>query len=107
MPLADLVDLGTLAGGEGKLVGFLDQICDRFGFDYAAYAGTNPVRNGVHGYVNYPEAWKQHYAEQGFHRLDPTLLMASRSLRCARDKSRAYDPSAEPSGAIRASRLLR
>jgi DNA-binding CsgD family transcriptional regulator len=80
MPLADLIDLGTLAGGEGKLIGFLDQICDRFGFDYAAYAGTNPVRNGVHGYVNYPEAWKQHYAENGFHRLDPTLLMASRSI---------------------------
>jgi DNA-binding CsgD family transcriptional regulator len=78
--LTDLVDLSTLPQSDLSFTDFLDQICDRFEFDYAAYAGTNPIGGGVHGYVNYPDAWKEHYVEQGFHRLDPTLTMAQRSI---------------------------
>lgn len=78
--LADLIDLSAQPNSEGLFTEFLDQICQRFEFDYAAYAGMNPVGGGMHGYVNYPDAWKQHYAQNGLHRFDPTLHMASRSI---------------------------
>jgi len=55
-------------------------LCDRFEFDYAAYAGFNSVDGSVHGFVNYPDAWKQHYAENGYETMDPTLRMAARSV---------------------------
>jgi DNA-binding CsgD family transcriptional regulator len=80
VPLTDLLDLSTLPQSGPKFTDFLDQICEKFEFDYAAYAGTNPIGGGVHGYVNYPDAWKEHYVKQGFHQLDPTLVMASRSI---------------------------
>lgn len=80
MAVTDLTDLSALPEGEAGIARFLDQVCDRFEFDYAAYAGTSPVGQGVHGHVNYPDAWKEHYVKQGFHRLDPTLLTASRSI---------------------------
>lgn len=80
MPLADLLDLSALPEGKLELTGILDQVCQRYEFDYAAYAGTNPVQGGVHGYVNYPDAWREHYVQHGFHRIDPTLVMASRSI---------------------------
>ncbi|MFN7224056.1 MAG: autoinducer binding domain-containing protein [Paracoccaceae bacterium] len=76
----DLIDLGAEGRTQESFVSFLDQICDRFGLDHAAYAGSNPVTGTMHGYVNYPDAWKRHYAENGLHRIDPTLLMASRSI---------------------------
>ncbi|WP_103335646.1 autoinducer binding domain-containing protein [Pseudotabrizicola formosa] len=76
----DLIDLGSESRNAGSFVSFLDQICARFELDHAAYAGTNPVASAVHGYVNYPDAWKRHYAENGLHRIDPTLLVASRSI---------------------------
>ena len=79
-PLTGILDLATVAQAEVRFGDFLDQICDRLGFDYAAFGGINPVSRSVHGYVNYPEAWKSHYRDAGFHRLDPTLLMASRSI---------------------------
>lgn len=79
--LAGLIDLGAQPGGaEAPLAGFLDNLCTRFGLDYAAYAGTNPVAGAVHAYVNYPEAWKAHYIENGLHRVDPTLQVARRSI---------------------------
>lgn len=80
MPMTDLLDLGALPEGATDLTGFLDEVCDRFEFDYAAYAGTSPVGQGVHGHVNYPDAWKEHYVQQGFHRTDPTILTAARSI---------------------------
>lgn len=76
----DLIDLGTDARSQESFVTFLDQICARFELDHAAYAGTNPVTGAIHGYVNYPESWKRHYIDKGFHRIDPTLVMASRSI---------------------------
>ncbi len=79
-PLAGIVDLATVPQQEVRFGDFLDHVCDRLGFDYAAYAGINPVDRSVHGYVNYPNAWKKHYHDTGLHRLDPTLLIASRSI---------------------------
>lgn len=34
----------------------------------------------VHGFVNYPDAWKSHYADSRFEEIDPTLRLASRSV---------------------------
>ncbi|MCU0899229.1 MAG: LuxR family transcriptional regulator [Cypionkella sp.] len=76
----ELIDLGLAKRNEESFVTFLDQICSRFELDHAAYAGTNPVSGAIHGYVTYPDAWKRHYAENGLHRLDPTLIMASKSI---------------------------
>jgi DNA-binding CsgD family transcriptional regulator len=80
MPLTDLVDLGSLPQNEIRLSDYLDDLCNRYEFDYAAYAGTNPIGGMLHAYVNYPEAWKEHYVNKGFHQFDPTLLTASRSI---------------------------
>jgi DNA-binding CsgD family transcriptional regulator len=80
MALTDLIDLSAQPPAEAPLAEFLDRLCDRLGFDFAAYAGTNPVAGAVHAYVNYPEAWKAHYIEHGLHRVDPTLLVARRSI---------------------------
>ena len=76
----DLIDLSAVKDSDNRFTDFLDQLCDRFELDHAAYAGTNPVGGTIHGYVNYPDAWKLHYAEQGFHRIDPTLHMAGQSI---------------------------
>ncbi len=76
----DLIDLGSEIRSAESFVTFLNQICDRFELDHAAYAGTNPVSGTVHGYVNYPDAWKRHYAENSLHRIDPTLHVARRSI---------------------------
>ena len=78
--LTGIFDLATVPQPEVQFGAFLDHVCSRLGFDYAAYAGINPVDRSVHGYVNYPEAWKRHYYDTGLHRLDPTLSMASRSI---------------------------
>jgi len=76
----DLIDLGAGPAHDARFTDFLDQVCDRFEMDYAAYAGTNPLGDALHGYVSYPDAWKLHYVRRGFHRIDPTLHRASRSI---------------------------
>lgn len=76
----ELIDLGAVAKREDSFITFLDQVCDRFELDHAAYAGSNPVAGTIHGYVNYPDPWKEHYVKSGFHRIDPTLHKASRSI---------------------------
>ena len=80
--LAGIFDLSTVpqARAEVRFGEFLDNLCDHLGFDYATFGGINPIDRSVYGYVNYPDAWKTHYQGAGFHRLDPTLLMASRSI---------------------------
>jgi DNA-binding CsgD family transcriptional regulator len=75
-----VIDLSTLPFEEQSLRTFLDRICETYGFDYAAYAGTNPIAQSVHGVVNYPRAWQEHYVAQGFERRDPVLLAAGRSI---------------------------
>lgn len=76
----DLIDLGDSAGKEAIFQDFLTQICNRFELDYAAYAGMNPVSRTIHGFVNYPDSWKEHYGRMGFDRFDPTLHKAGRSI---------------------------
>lgn len=76
----DLIDLEAVEGRGESFKGFLDQVCDRFELDHAAYAGNNPIAGSIHGYVTYPEAWKRHYVEAGFHRIDPTLHLARMSI---------------------------
>jgi DNA-binding CsgD family transcriptional regulator len=78
--MTDIFDLATIPQAEVRFGDFLDHVCRHLGFDFAAYAGTNPIDGSVHVYTNYPETWKAHYRDSGFHRLDPTLLMASRSI---------------------------
>ena len=74
-----VVDLSTVPISDTPVTGFLDQLCNRFEVDYAAYAGFNSVDGTVHGFVNYPEPWKRHYTENGFESVDPTLRVASRA----------------------------
>lgn len=79
-PLSGIFDLSAVPQAEVRFGDFLDQVCSRMGFDFATYAGTNPVDGSIHVYTNYPEPWKDHYRDAGFHRLDPTILTASRSI---------------------------
>lgn len=76
----ELIDLGDADHNATLFTEFLDQICDRFEVDYAAYAGANPVSGKIHGFVNYPKTWTDHYTRQGLARFDPTLSSASRSI---------------------------
>ncbi|SEQ64980.1 LuxR family transcriptional regulator [Thalassovita taeanensis] len=76
----DLIDLSLLDGKDEGFVTFLDTLCDQYGFDYAAYATANPIVGTMQGYATYPDEWKTHYAESGFHRIDPTLHMSARSI---------------------------
>ena len=78
--LSGIFDLSAVPQAEVRFGDFLDQVCSRMGFDFATYAGTNPVDGSIHVYTNYPEPWKDHYRDAGFHRLDPTILTASRSI---------------------------
>lgn len=76
----DLTDLAALPKDQGQLSTYLEAVRDRFGVDHIAYAGANPVSGQIHGCVTYPDSWKEHYAGQGFHNIDPTLLKARRSI---------------------------
>lgn len=76
----DLVDLGALPRESDDFVSFLFDVRDKFGLDDVAYAGMNPINGSVFGHVTYGDAWKMHYVEHGFHRIDPTLQKARRSI---------------------------
>ena len=76
----NLIDLGTLPQPETQYTEFLRQVCDRFEMDHAAYAGLNPWEGTIHGHVTYKDDWKDHYTQQGFHMIDPTLHMTQRSI---------------------------
>lgn len=76
----DLIDLADTDHDSGLFTDFLDQICNRLEVDYGAYAGMNPVSGKVHGFVNYPQPWKELYAREGLAELDPTLMSAARSI---------------------------
>lgn len=76
----DLFDLGTLPHATNDITGYLLSIREKFGVDDVAYAGMNPVSGAVFGHVTYDDAWKEHYANHGYHRIDPTLHKARRSI---------------------------
>ncbi|MDZ7906286.1 MAG: autoinducer binding domain-containing protein [Cypionkella sp.] len=76
----DLIDLGAAGAKQQDFDGFLDEVRKRFGFDHAAYAGSNPIAGTIHAYVTYPDQWKQLYLDQNLHLYDPTLAIAARSI---------------------------
>lgn len=76
----DLIDLGAAGTKPKDFDLFLDRIRNRYGFDHAAYAGSNPIAGTIHGYVTYPEQWKNFYLENQLQQYDPTLSVASRSI---------------------------
>lgn len=75
-----VIDLSKLPFPENDLGEFLDSVCNTHELDFAAYAGTNPIAQTVHGFVNYPQEWKTRYADKKFENKDPTLLLAQRSI---------------------------
>jgi DNA-binding CsgD family transcriptional regulator len=76
----DLIDLGAAGAKTQDFDIFLDRIRGRYGFDHAAYAGSNPIAGTIHAYVTYPDEWKSLYIEKEMHLYDPTLASASRSI---------------------------
>jgi DNA-binding CsgD family transcriptional regulator len=80
MQVMDLIDLGAAGARPQDIDALLDNIRYRFGFDHAAYAGSNPIAGTIHAYVTYPDQWKQVYLDQNLHLYDPTLAAAGRSI---------------------------
>lgn len=76
----DLLDLSTVKGDSENFEGFLDQLSQRLGVEYASYATINPVTGTVQGYATYRKDWKQHYAARNFHRVDPTIHRSALSI---------------------------
>lgn len=76
----DLIDLSVMSADDALRAAFLDELCDRLELDFASYATQNPITGAVHGYANYPDEWKRYYTASAFHRVDPTLLVAARSI---------------------------
>lgn len=76
----NLIDLGEALDEETRFVTFLEQICERLGVEYAAYAGTQSSQGELHGFVTYPESWTAHYRSLDLGRIDPTLIHARRSI---------------------------
>ena len=76
----ELIDLAATPGGRQDFVGYLDHICNSLELDYASYASANPVSGKVVAFTTYPDAWKDHYMQQGLHLSDPTLHTAARSI---------------------------
>ncbi|MFA3917819.1 LuxR family transcriptional regulator [Ruegeria hyattellae] len=75
-----LIDLGAAPDVDSQYEEFLQQLCDQFEMDHAAYAGMNPAAGTIHGHVTYGDEWKTHYEEQQFQLIDPTLHMSQRSI---------------------------
>lgn len=75
-----LVDLERLVDDGLDFVGFMNMICETLDVDYASYAALGLLGDAVQGFANYPDSWKQHYAQQGFAQHDPILHLASRSI---------------------------
>lgn len=76
----DILDLSNGQLGKASFADALDKICQRFEVDHAAYAGTDPVSGTLHGFANYPLAWKSYYEENNLQLIDPTLRHARRSI---------------------------
>ncbi len=76
----EIIDLSTLSGSESRFTEFLQQVCEKFEMDHAAYAGMNPSEGKVAGHVTYNDDWKEHYQKHDLVMIDPTLHMAKRSI---------------------------
>ncbi|WP_425045411.1 autoinducer binding domain-containing protein [Primorskyibacter sp. S87] len=75
-----LIDLSAIDNIENHADAYLRELCDRLGFDFASYATSNPITGDVQGYATYPDAWKLHYGQRGFHQFDPTLTKSVKSV---------------------------
>ena len=69
----EIIDLGTVPASSENYICFIEQLCSTLELDFVSYASLNPVTGGVHGYANYPDAWKTYYMTRNLHRVDPTL----------------------------------
>ena len=76
----ELVDLGASGAKPQDFDILLQNIRDQYGFDHAAYAGSNPIAGTIHAYVTYPDEWKRFYLENNLHLFDPTLAAAARAI---------------------------
>jgi DNA-binding CsgD family transcriptional regulator len=76
----DLIDLSAVQSGDSSKGEFLDQLCDELDLDYANYASLSMSTGTIRGYANYPDVWKQHYMQNAFHLIDPTVAMSARSI---------------------------
>lgn len=77
MNLINLIDDAETAQ---QIEEFLHQIRDEFEVDHVAYAGTNPISGKTYGHVTFPAEWTEHYLENRYHEIDPTLLGARASI---------------------------
>ncbi|GEM91038.1 LuxR family transcriptional regulator [Cereibacter sphaeroides] len=76
----DIIDLSTVATDDASFLDYIDQLCQKLGFDYASYATTSPMTGAVQGYANYPDSWKMHYMRRNLHRVDPTIHKSALSI---------------------------
>lgn len=76
----DLISLHDIPESEDRYTKFLRDVCEKFEFDDAAYAGINPVGGTMHAVVTYSDAWQAHYQQHKLHTIDPTLHAAMRSV---------------------------
>ena len=97
----ELISLHDMPESEDRYQSFLNNVCEKFEFDDAAYAGVNPVGGTMHAIVTYSEEWQAYYQEHNLHAIDPTLHSAMRSVapvdwsRLERDKNfrKVFDPA--------------
>ncbi len=75
-----IIDLSTVSSGTENYERFIEEMCDTLDLDYGSYASMNPVTGAVHGYANYPDAWKDHYMTRNMHLIDPTLHKSALSI---------------------------
>lgn len=76
----EIIDLSKSTTGKDGFRTFLDDLCQEFELDYASYCAIDTMSAAVEGYANYPDAWIQHYMENGLQNVDPTLAMSSLSI---------------------------
>lgn len=83
MPQTDLMDhfdLSFVPDREDPFKDLLLQTREKFDLDHVAYGGFNPISGRLHGHVTYDDSWMKHYSDSGYHRIDPTLNTARRSV---------------------------
>lgn len=60
-------------------IAFLNRLCEVYDLDHAVYATV--LHDGrLIGHTNYPEEWVKIYLENEFHKIDPVLIAASKSI---------------------------
>lgn len=52
----DIIDLSTVATDDASFLDYIDQLCQKLGFDYASYATTSPMTGAVQAMPTIPTA---------------------------------------------------